>query len=115
MKTATKRAVNTDTGQQYLIQMPGPESVRQAILELEYPQDGIRVVVATQKLAEKFQLSDEQKHAKNRSNLNVFRYDVVAPQFKWLLRNGKLVQPEGPKTSVLSRWKQFGFIRDGTS
>ena len=98
MKTVTKRAVNPDTGQPYLIQMPGPEPVRQAILELEYPQDGIRVVVATQRLAEKFQLSDEQKHAKNKSDLNVFRYDVVAPQFKWLLRESKLVQPEGPKT-----------------
>ena len=98
MKTVTKVAVNPDTDQQYRIEMPGPEPVRQAILKLEYPQDGIRIVVATQKLAEKFQLSDEQQFAKNRSNLNVFRYDVVAPQFKWLLRESKLVQPEGPKT-----------------
>jgi hypothetical protein len=101
MKIVTKIAVNPDTGQQYLIEMPGPEPVRQAILELEYPQDGIRVVVATQRLAEKFQLVDGQKHAKNRSDLNVFRYDVVAPQFRWLLRNGKLVQTEGPKTPYL--------------
>ena len=98
MKTVTKRAVNPDTGQHYMIEMPGPESVRQAILELEYPPDGIRVVVATQRLAEGFQLSDEQKRAKNRSNLNVFRYSVVAPQFKWLLRKGELHQPEGPRT-----------------
>ena len=98
MKTVTKVAVNPDTDQQYWIEMPGPEPVRQAILELEYPPDGIRVVIATQRLAEKFRLSDEQKHAKNRSNLNVFRYDVVAPQFKRLLGEGKLVQPEGPKT-----------------
>ena len=98
MKTVTKVAVNPDTDQQYWIEMPGPESVRQAILELEYPPDGIRVVIATQRLAEKFPLSDEQKRAKNRSDLNVFRYDVVAPQFKWLLGKGELVQPEGPKT-----------------
>ena len=98
MKTVTKVAVNPDTDQQYWIKMPGPESVRQAILELEYPPDGIRVVVATQRLAEKFRLSDEQKRAKNRSDLNMFRYDVVAPQFKWLLGKGELVQPEGPKT-----------------
>ena len=98
MKTVTKVAVNPDTDQQYWIEMPGPESVRQAILELEYPPDGIRVVIATQRLAEKFRLSDEQKRAKNRSDLNVFRYDVVAPQFKWLLGKGELVQPEGPKT-----------------
>ena len=74
------------------------EALRQAILELEYPSDGITVVDATEILAAKFQLSDEQKRAKNRSNLNVFRYNVVAPQFKRLLREGKLEQPNGPRT-----------------
>lgn len=98
MNTVTKVAVHPDTGQHYLIRMPGPDPVRQAILELEYPPDGIRVVVATEVLAEKFQLSDDQRRAKNRSDLNVFRYDVVAPQFRRLLRESKLVQPEGPKT-----------------
>ena len=98
MKTVTKMAVNPDTDQQYLIEMPAPAPVRQAILELEYPQDGIRVVVATEVLAEKFQLSDDQRRAKNRSGLNVFRYDVVAPQFRRLLGESKLKQPEGPKT-----------------
>ena len=93
-----KKAVNPDTGQHYTIELPAPEVVREAILELEYPAEGLRVVTATEKLAEKFQLSDEQKHAKNRSDLNVFRYDVVAPQFKRLLREGKLEQPNGPKT-----------------
>ena len=93
-----KKAVNPDTGQHYTIELPAPEVVREAILELAYPAEGLRVVTATEKLAEKFQLSDEQKHAKNRSDLNVFRYDVVAPQFKRLLREGKLEQPNGPKT-----------------
>ena len=97
-KTVDKIAVNPETGQHYLIPMPGPELVRQAILKMDFPQDGIRVIVATQRLAEKFHLSDQQRRAKNRSDLNVFRYDVVAPQFKWLLREGQLVQPEGPKT-----------------
>ena len=93
-----KKAVNPDTGQHYLIDLPAPEVVREAILELEYPADGLRVVHATEKLAEKFQLSDEDKRAKNRSDLNVFRYDVVAPQFKRLLREGKLKQPKGSRT-----------------
>ena len=98
MKTVAKVAVHPDTGQHYLIGMPGPDPVRQAILELEYPPDGIRVVVATEVLAEKFQLSDDQRRAKNRSGLNVFRYDVVAPQFRRLLGESKLKQPEGPRT-----------------
>lgn len=97
-----KIAVNPDTGQHYQIDLPAPEIVSQAILALiyesEYSSDGIRVVDATERLAELFQLSDEQKHAKNRSNLNVFRYDVVAPQFKRLLREGELKQPKGPRT-----------------
>ena len=98
MTNEIRVAVKTDTGQHYMIELPAPEVVRQAILELEYPSDGIRVVRATESLAEKFNLSNEQKHAKNRSDLNVFRYDVVAPQFKRLLREGKLKQPNGPRT-----------------
>ena len=98
METVTKTAVNPNTGQHYLIEMPGPEPVRQAILDLEFPNEGIRVVAATQRLANKFQLSDEQKDAKNRSNLNVFRYDVVAPQFRRLLGENKLKQPGGART-----------------
>ena len=98
METVMKKAVNPDTGQHYLIEMPGPEPVRQAILALDYPDDGIRVVVATQRLAEKFELSNEQRSAKNRSKLNTFRYDVVAPQFKWLLKEGELEQPRGSRT-----------------
>ena len=93
-----KKAVNPDTGQHYAIELPAPEVVREAILELEYPADGIRVIHATERLAEQFELSDEQKHAKNRSDLNVFRYDVVAPQFKRLLREGKLRQPDRART-----------------
>ena len=98
MKTVTKKAVNPDTGQHYLIKMPAPEPVRQAILALDFPSDGISVKDASVILAERFELSDEQKRAKNRGNLNVFRYDVVAPQFKWLLREGELEQSGGPRT-----------------
>ena len=93
-----KQVLNPDTGAYYLMDILPPEEIRQAILELAYPSDGIRVVHATERLAEKFQLSDEDKCAKNSSNLNVFRYDVVAPQFKWLLQKGKLKQPDGPRT-----------------
>ena len=111
MKTVTKKAVNPDTGQHYLIEMPAPEPVRQAILALDFPSDGISVKDASVILAERFELSDEQKRAKNRGNLNVFRYDVVAPQFKWLLREGELEQSGGTENPVFSRWKQFRLIR----
>ena len=93
-----KQVLDPDTNKYYLMDILPPEEVRQAILELEYPFDGIRVVDATKKLAAEFDLSDEDKRAQNSSNLNVFRYDVVAPQFKWLLQKGKLKQPNGPRT-----------------
>ena len=98
MKTVNKKTVNPYTGQIEFIEMPASEVVRKAIFELEYPPDGIRVVDATETLAEKFQLSDKQKRAKNRSDLNVFRYDVIAPQFRRLLGEGRLRQPRGPRT-----------------
>ena len=98
MKTVTKVVVNPDTGQQYLIQMPVPESVRQAILKMDFPPDGIKVKGAAPILAETFSLSDEQTRARNGYNLNFFRHNVVSPQFRYLLEVGKLKQPGGPRT-----------------
>lgn len=98
METVVKKAFDRDTGQYYMVAMPGPATVRQNILDLEYPEDGISVKDASIILAEKLNLSDEQKNARNSSNLNVFRYSVVAPQFKWLLEAGELEQPGGPRT-----------------
>ena len=48
MKNGSRVAVNPDTGQHYLIELPAPEVVRQVILELEYSSDGLRVVNATE-------------------------------------------------------------------
>ena len=71
--------------------------VRQAILELPYPSDGMRIKDAVEILAEKFGLSEELKNAKNKSGNNVF-YHVVHQQFDNLLDKGKLKQPGGPRT-----------------
>ena len=98
METQSQNAINPNTNQEYRIEFPTREAVRQAILDLEYPSDGITVKDATIILITKFNLSDEQKNAANRSKLNVFRYNVIAPQFRQLLQKGKLVQPGGPRT-----------------
>ena len=95
---STKTVVNPDTGQQFMTQMPAPESVRQAILKMDFPMNGIQIKGAARILAEAFSLSDEQTRARNGSNLNFFRHNVVSPQFKYLLEVGKLEQPEGPRT-----------------
>ena len=99
METVTKMAWNPDTGQEYEIEMPAPEAVRQAILELDYPTDGIRIKDAVGILAEKLELSDEQRKAVNKFKWSIFRFRVVIPQFQYLLKEGKLVQPKGPRTS----------------
>ena len=76
---------------------PAPEQVRDAILELEFPPKGIRVKDAAVILADRFQLSDEQRNAEDRHGLNVFRYATVAPAFRYLLKNRRLKQPGGPR------------------
>ena len=98
MKTVMKKAFNPDTGQYKQIEMPVPEVVRQEILKLEYPDDGISIKDASIILAERLQFSDKQKNARNSSNLNLFRHNVISPQFKYLLEAGKLEQPGGPRT-----------------
>ena len=98
MKTATRKVVNPDTGQYYMEQMPGSKDVRQAILEMNFPQDGIEVKNAARILVEVFSFSNEQIKVRNSSNLNFFRHNVVSPQFKYLLKAGKLEQPGGPRT-----------------
>ncbi len=98
METVRKKAWNPDTEQEYEIELPAPEVVRKTILELHYPPDGIRIIDATHILWEKFQLSDEQRNANRKRGeryLDVFRYDLVAPVFKYLLNKGKLEQPGG--------------------
>ncbi len=76
---------------------PPPDEVRNAILELEFPPEGIRVKDAVVILADKFQLSNDQRNAEDRHGLNVFRYAIVAPAFRYLLEKGKLKQPGGPR------------------
>ena len=98
MKTVTRTAINPTTGNKYEIELPTPEIVREAILELDYPPDGIRIISATQLLSDKFQLTDEQRKAlQKRGNkyLDLFRYSIVAPAFKYLLTKGQLKQPGG--------------------
>lgn len=98
MKTVTKTAFDPATGQKYEIKLPAPEEVKTAILELEFPREGITVGEAAMMLADIFQLSDEQRNAKNLAGYKTFRYDVVMPVFKKLLTERALEQPRGPYT-----------------
>ena len=106
MRTETKMAVDPTTGEKYAIELPDSEGVKQEILKLDYPTHGITIKEATEKLAEKFGLSDEQKAAKTKRGkryLGFFHYEVVGSEFERLLGEGKLKQPGGRgKPYVLS-------------
>ncbi len=113
MGTRKYTAICPKTGQEYEVELIAGEEVRQAILELEYPEkEGLRVKDAVEALSEKFHLSNEEKNAVNKSNLNIFCYSVVAPQFRNLLQKGELVQPKGPKTPYFLPGNDDNFAED---
>ena len=106
MSTETKIAVNPITRDRYSIELPTSEVVKQEILKLDYPTHGITIKEATEKLVEKFGLSDEQKAAKTKRGeryLGLFHCKVVGAEFERLLKEGQLKQPRGRgKPYVLS-------------
>lgn len=98
MKREKRMAVDPTTGEKYEIELPTSEAVKQEILKLDYPTHGITIKEATEKLAGKFGLSDEEKKAQTKRGeryLGFFHYEVVGPEFKRLLKEGTLKQPEG--------------------
>ena len=89
MKTTTRKAFDPTTGEECKIELPTLEEVRQAILKLDYPSDGIRIKDAAVALAEKFQLSNEQRNAENRHGGKVFTttWFILNFQIFWKRRN----------------------------
>jgi len=98
MEMVKKKAFDPSTGEVYEVEMPAPKEVRNGILELEFPPEGIRAKDAVTQLADKFQLSDEQRNAKYKCGSNVFQIAVVRREFNRFLRDGTLVQPHGKGT-----------------
>ena len=100
MKREKRMAVDPTTGEKYEIELPTSDAVKQEILKLDYPIHGITIKEATEKLAEKSGLSDEQREAKTKRGqryLSFFYYEVVVPAFNGLLKEGKLEQPGGKR------------------
>ena len=101
MSTETKMAVDPNNGEKYAVEFPTSELVEQEILKLDYPTHGITKIEATEKLTEKFGLSNKQRNAQTKRGdryLNLFYYQVVDPAFETLLREGRLEQPGGRRT-----------------
>ena len=97
MGTVFRTATHPETGDKYQIEFPDPAVIRQAILELPCPPNGMMPKETSKRLAEKLKLSEEQKNAVNPSGESIFWY-MVAEGFSYLLQAGKLKQPGGPRT-----------------
>ena len=91
MQTVTKRAFDQATGQEYEVELPSVQEVKNALLQLRYPSEGLRVVDIEEMFAEQFSLSTEQKNAKNRHNQRVFYLQVLG-QIGAFIRYGPLTK-----------------------
>ena len=91
MQTVMKKAFNRSTGHEYDIELPSRPDTKNALLELEYPDEGLRTVDIEKLLVEKFSLTDEQKNAKSRHNQRVFYFQILG-YISGLVRAGTLIR-----------------------
>ena len=91
METVMKKAFDKSTGQEYEIELPSRQDMKNALFELEYPDEGLRVVDIETSLVEKFSLSDEQKNARSRHNQRVFYLQILG-HIGGLVKAGTLVR-----------------------
>ena len=104
METVTKKAWNLDTDQEYEMVLPAPHVVEGTILELDYQPNGLMNREVAAEVAQRLQLSDTQKKAKDKTQVNtgsgdtIWRDKVILPTLRRLKKEGKLVQPGGSMT-----------------
>ncbi len=99
METTTRKATNPDTGEEEQIEFPTVEEIRQVILILEHPSEGIIVKELVKELANYFNLSDEQKAARmnDEGKSNIF-YHMVMSAINVLKKRGIVEQPGRNRT-----------------
>ena len=104
METQIYTAWNPNTEQEYEVELPTPEVVRQIIPELDYQPSGLSRREVAAEVAERLQLSDEQKNARNKSQVKrnskdtIWRDVVISGLIKQLKQEGILDQPAGSMT-----------------
>ncbi|MCG9128364.1 restriction endonuclease [Candidatus Poribacteria bacterium] len=101
IKMTNRTAFNPITKEPYEIDMPTTELVRESILKLDFPIEGLRIVEVTDLLVDKFQLTEKQKNAVYKAGnrfLELFRYRLVDQIMRDLCKKGKLIQPGGKNT-----------------
>ncbi|RKU15393.1 restriction endonuclease [Candidatus Poribacteria bacterium] len=90
METVTKMAWNPDTEEEYEIELPAKSLVENALLQLDYPPDGLDKDETSELLAQHFSLTDEQRNARYRSSNRVFN-SYVGKVTSALVKSGKMV------------------------
>ena len=90
METVTKMAWNPDTEEEYEIELPAESFVENALLELDYPPDGLDRDETSELLAQHFSLTDEQRNARYRSPNRVFN-SYVGKVTGALVKSGEMV------------------------
>lgn len=91
METVTKMAWNPETNQEYEIELPAPHLVEAALLEIDFPLNGLPKKKIAEILEEHFLLTDEQRKAKNKNQVRVFHL-YVGFISRSLINAGKLVE-----------------------
>ncbi len=93
METVVKTAWNPDTEQRYEIELPAPNLVEKALLEIDYPLGGLHKKKIAEMLAQQFALTDEQKTAKLKNGPRLFNLHVGRVTGA-LIKSGKMVNPK---------------------
>ena len=91
MEMVKRKALNQDTGQEYEIEIPAIHIVKKALLEFEYPAQGIRNMDVANALAEQFGLKDEQVNARHRNGYKIWQ-NHVSTAARALVKSGKLLR-----------------------
>ena len=72
MEMVSKIATDQENGQEYEIKIPATPVVKKALIEFNYPAQGIRISSIADALAAQFELSDEQVNAKHKNGFKIW-------------------------------------------
>jgi restriction system protein len=103
VETTTRTAVDSE-GNEYDIEVPATNVVKNALCNFEYPPGGIRIKDVADALTGEFDLNDEQVNARHRAGYNIFLNHVntaanalVNSEKLLKIRRGWIINPDQPE------------------
>lgn len=93
METVTRKAWNPDTKQEYEIELPVNDAIKEALLKIDFPPGGLHKKEIADILAKQLSLSDEQKDArlKGQNDVRVFNW-YVGIVTATVIKSGEMVK-----------------------